>query len=197
MAGHFDLRDDGDESRGGIGDDLADVVLRVEAAVGCGVKCPFAAVAAGVADDGFFAPGADVGEAGVFFDFDAPALIFGQVPVKDVHLVHGQQVDVFFDELFGHKVAADIEVHAAPWEAGIVRDADAGDRPGDVAHLARLADGVGQQLTEGLAGVKEAVVCGGLDKDGFGRYRQTIAFFAQFAGQVGDEDEDDSRMLRL
>ena len=39
VAGHFDLGNDGDVPLGGVRDDLADVVLRVEAAVRLAVEC--------------------------------------------------------------------------------------------------------------------------------------------------------------
>ena len=65
----------------------------------------------------------------VFFDLNTPAVIIGQVPVKNVHLVHGQQVDVSFDELFREKMAGDIQMHAAVGEPGMIPDIDGGDLP--------------------------------------------------------------------
>jgi hypothetical protein len=71
VAGHVDFGDDVDVACGGVGNDVADLFLGVEAAVA------FAVVGVAVSvGRGGFAPGADFGEFGVFLDFDAPALVF-------------------------------------------------------------------------------------------------------------------------
>ena len=61
------------------------------------------------------------------FDFDAPPLVVGQVPVEFVEFVGGHQVEVAFDLVDGVEVAADVEVHAAPVESRGVADGDVGD----------------------------------------------------------------------
>lgn len=48
-------------------------------------------------DDRFPAVGSDTGQFGVALDLDAPALVIGQVPVKPVDLVQGEDVNKFFD----------------------------------------------------------------------------------------------------
>ena len=123
VTGQLDLGDDGDIAVGGIFDDVADLVLCIIAAI-------FGAVVAdtgGVADDGAAAAGADFGEEGIFFDLDAPALVFGEVPVEIVHFMQGDEVDIAFDEFDGEEVAAAVEVEAAPGEAGVVVDGDGGN----------------------------------------------------------------------
>ncbi len=70
--------------------------------------------------------GADLGEPGVPVDLDPPPLVLGQVPVKRVHLVEGQQVEILLDELHRKQMASHIQVHAPIGEAGRVFDPDRG-----------------------------------------------------------------------
>ncbi len=65
-------------------------------------------------------PGTNTGKFGVFFDFNPPAVIICQMPVKDIHFMHGDQVDVCFNEFFRKEMARDIEMHAPPGKAGLV-----------------------------------------------------------------------------
>src|SRR6185312_4810143 len=67
VAGHVQLRHDGDVARGGIGHHGANLLLRVETAVALRL-----AVMAGA---GRRAPGADLRQLGVALDLDAPALV--------------------------------------------------------------------------------------------------------------------------
>ena len=70
----------------GVADDLADLLLRVELAVGFAVvNALFVLVVA--SDERFRTPGPDLGEQRIFFDLDPPALIVGQMPVEFVDLV--------------------------------------------------------------------------------------------------------------
>ena len=62
VARHLDLRDDGDVARLRIRDDLARVVLGVEAAVRRRVECPLGLVARLPADDRFLATRPDGGQ---------------------------------------------------------------------------------------------------------------------------------------
>ena len=132
---HFDFGDDGDEAGLGVGDDFVDVVLGVEAAVvfigllrgGLG-----GGGAARGGGEGFFerAEGGDGGELGVLENFDAPALVVGEVPVESVEFVEGEGVDVAEDVLFGEEVAGAVEEDAAPRVAGGVFDVEAGEGEG-------------------------------------------------------------------
>ena len=110
VAGHVDFGDDGDVPLGRVGDDLAEVVLGVVAAVRQAVEH---AVHAGDREDGFAPPRADLGEPRVALDLDPPALVVGEVQVQDVELVRGQQVDEAQHVVLGHEVPGDVE-HAAP-----------------------------------------------------------------------------------
>ena len=59
-------------------------------------------------------------------NFDAPALIVCQMPVEHIHIVHGQQVDVFLDESHWEEMTRAIEVHATIGETWCVGDDDGG-----------------------------------------------------------------------
>ena len=66
MPGHVNLGDDRDVPISGVFDDVANLVLCVEAAV------PFAVA------HRLIAIGADLGEFRIFLDLDAPPLVFGR-----------------------------------------------------------------------------------------------------------------------
>ena len=83
MAGHLNFRHDRDVSRRRISDDFADVFLGVETAV-TSVRAVSEAVFLLKAEPDFTAPRADFREFGIGFDFDAPALVVCQMPVKGV-----------------------------------------------------------------------------------------------------------------
>src|SRR6185437_3814694 len=88
-----------------------------------------------VADDGSRTARADVCEFWVFSDLDTPALVFGEVPMKIIHLVQGDEIDIAFDEVHGKEMAADVEMEAAVGETGVVGDVDGGDREGAVVRF--------------------------------------------------------------
>jgi len=50
------------------------------------------------ADEGFFAPCAHLRQARILLDLEAPALVFGEMPVESVELVQGEQINEFLDE---------------------------------------------------------------------------------------------------
>ena len=132
MPGQFDLRHDGDAALGSVGDYIAHFVLRVKPAMRHAVV-----LVPGSRDDSLLSLRADLGQARMLLDFDAPALIFGQVPVEDVVFVKGQHIDEFLDEFDRKHVSADIKMHTAPAKGGAVVDDDAGQRPVDaVLHFA-------------------------------------------------------------
>ena len=101
------------------------------------------------------APGADLGQARVAFDFDAPALVVGQVPVEDVQLVQRQQVDVALDKFHGHEMAAHVQHAAAPAEARPIFDLDAGQRPGNAVLGLRREDLGREKLAQGLGCIQQ------------------------------------------
>lgn len=86
VPGHLDFGNHLDMALCGVADDLADLLLRVEPAVGLAVvNALFVLVVA--SDERFRTPGPDLGEQRIFFDLDPPALIVGQMPVEFVDLV--------------------------------------------------------------------------------------------------------------
>ena len=77
MAGDFQFGDDGDEAVGSVFHDVLHFFLGIEAAV-----------------FGTFAVDAfrtDFGQFRVFLDFNAPALVFGEVPVQTVMFSTGMK----------------------------------------------------------------------------------------------------------
>ena len=124
VPGHLDFGNHLDMPLCGVADDLADLLLRVELAVGFAVvNALFVLVVA--SDERFRTPGPDLGEQRIFFDLDPPALIVGQMPVEFVDLVQREDVDVGLHVLDREEMAADVEHRPAVGERGLVAD-DAG-----------------------------------------------------------------------
>src|ERR1700722_10325491 len=169
MRGDIDLGEDGHKALGGVGNDLAHLVLGVEAAGRCGfayLRGRVFAPAAGAGD----APRAVLGEGGHAFDLDAPALVVAEVEVQDVVFIADHVVDIVFDLFFGEEVTAYVEHEAAPAEAGVVGDlgagyfgAGGGRRPG------------GDELEQGLNTVEDPGGGIGADADGAGRHLEGVA----------------------
>ena len=67
-------------------------------------------------------PGAALGEQRVFLDFDAPALVVGQVPMELVDLVECQHVEQLHHFFLGEEMARAVEFHASPCETRGVKD---------------------------------------------------------------------------
>ena len=179
MPRHLDLRHDSDEPRRRIRHDLADVILRVEAAVPAGVIGPFRGVVVLPADERLPAPPADRREERIFLDFDPPALIIGQVHVKPIELIERDQVDVLLYELLRHEMAGDVEMRAAPREAWPVLDLDFRHRPRHPHRRCRSEDVWRQQLAQRLDRVERPGRPMRANRDLPSRDRELIAFVAQ------------------
>ncbi len=151
----FYFRDDRNVPLGGVAHYLAHFVLGVITAVALAVE--LVRLVAVVTHEGFLSPGGNFLEFGIFFDLDAPALVFGEVPVEAVELVHGQQVDVALDELHRKKMPPYIQVHAAVRKSRRVLDKHGRHRP---TQLLGAAAGrfkrCRQQLPQGLHCEKSA-----------------------------------------
>ena len=119
VAGHVELRHHADAARGGVGDDLAELVLRVVLAVRPHLVQPRMALA-----------------------LHAEALVLGEVPVQDVQLHRRHAVEVALQDLHGHEVPGGIDEQAAPREAGPVLDADAADEVALGPALHELQEGL-------------------------------------------------------
>ncbi len=186
MAGQLDLRHDGDAAHGGVGDDLAQVVLGVVAAVGCAVVRVCGA--GGKAETGIGAVCTDFGQLGECFDLDAPALIVGQVQVQPIEVMHCQQVNEAQDRLLGSKVAHDIEHTAAPAKARGVFDGAARCAPRHARQRRRPPVRRRQQLTQRKKAVDQAGSGRGDDLHPVGVHGQCVAFAVGFiAGQPQHE----------
>ena len=158
VARHVDFGNHGNKSIGGIFYDFTALLLCVEAAV------TLAVVEAGVtSDDCAGAPGTLRGQLGVFLDFNAPALVFGDVPVEAVHAMQGNQVDVLLHELQGEEMACAVEVHATIAEARLVDNGDCGQAHG----LWPLGE-YGQRLAQRLDATEHASRGLSADGDAFG-----------------------------
>ena len=146
--------------------DLADLFLGVESPVGRSVVFGRIGV---VAHDRLPAHRPDAGQFGVFLDFDAPALIFGQVPVETVHLVQGEDVDEFFDLVRGPEVAAGVEHASAVPEERTVFHRHGGQDPAAVH----------DELTQALQAVEYALRRASADRDARRRDFEHIRFGGQ------------------
>ena len=112
MARQVDFGNDGDKPLAGILHDFARLLLRVEALMGLAVI-----LARVVSYDRLGAVCAHGGEFRVFLDFDAPALVVGQVPVEAVDVVQREHVDEALHGVEGHEMARHVEVRTAIGEA--------------------------------------------------------------------------------
>ena len=125
MSGHFDFRHHVDMACGGIGDDVAHLLLCVEAAddarlAGLGIDVRLGRVARG------HAPRAHRSELGILFDLQAPGLVIGEMPVQRVHLVQRHPIDELLDVVDRLEIPRGIQHQAAPGETRRVRDGERG-----------------------------------------------------------------------
>ena len=167
MAGEVYLGDDLDIALGGILHYLGNLFLGVESTVGglfartCRVLVTPGLVGA------VYVPRAYVVELGVTVNFDAPALVVGQMPMESVEFVSGHEVEVPLDLLDGEEVATDIEVAAPPGEAWIVENSTFGH---DDAAVRAVLEIVGQHLNKCLEGVEKACF-------GIGTYEYAVGVY--------------------
>ena len=62
--------------------------------------------------NGLLTDGADLRQLGIFLDFDAPALVLGQMPVEDVDVVQGHHVDQLLQVVHREVMAAHVNHEA-------------------------------------------------------------------------------------
>ena len=117
MAGHLDLGNHLDVAFGGIAHDFEGLLLGEVAGIGDGIVRTEV-----TSDHRALANGTDGSELGILLDFDAPALVVGEMPVEGVHVVESKHVDVGLDAVDGEEVAAHVEVHATIGKARRVGD---------------------------------------------------------------------------
>ena len=104
VARELDFRNDFDVALGRIGDDIADLLLGIKPAV-------LAAIC-------LRAPCALLGQFGVGIDFNAPPLVFRQVPMQHAHFVQRQQIDGALHKFRFHKMPATIQQQSPVAESG-------------------------------------------------------------------------------
>ncbi len=161
-----------------MGEEAAHLVLRVVAGIGLGG-------AARLGDH--LLPGAalraDVDEFGDRLDLQPPALVVGQVPLEDVQLVPGEDVEMAGDRGERIELARDVEMAAAP---GVTRRV--GDRalPGEGEAVGAGASAV-KDLGEGDEGVEAARIVGGLERHTILGEDEAIGVAFRFAA-VGKAD---------
>ncbi len=171
MARQFDLGNDGDVAGLRVREHLADLVLRVEVRTVLDVVEFLLGLVAAVVARRFRAHGSVADELGVLLDFDAPALVLGEVPVEHVQLVLGHQVDDLENDVLAEEMAAVVDHHAAPAVARRVLDVHGGD--------ARHVDIDVGQLLERFEGVERAVVVRAFDDDLAVLHREFVALGRQ------------------
>ena len=176
MPRHLDLGDDGDEAGLGIRDDLPGIVLRIEPAVTLAVELR---VPARTADQRFLPPSANLGQPRILLDLEPPALVLGKVPVEDVELVEGQEVDVLLHELLRHEVARDIEMAASPSEPRTIFDGDGRDLPANTGDRRFPQDFRWQELPQRLHGVEQPGLPRCASDDAGGLHVQQVSFVAE------------------
>src|SRR5204863_4752130 len=181
--------------RGGVGDDLADIVLRIEATVGLAVEAPRGRVLDLSTDERLTAPRAHLGETRVLLDLEAPPLVVGQVPVEAVEVMERREIDVLLHELLRHEVTGHVEVDAPPREPGRVLDRNRGDAPYDTGRLRLPEDRGREELPQCLEPVERARRAVGSNRDVRRAGIEPIAFVAE-AGEGGVEAEGDDRRSR-
>ena len=178
VTGQVDFGNHRDVAFGSVAHNVATLLLGVKSTVRATVV--FAGV---MTDHGLSALTPHRGEARVALNFNAPALIVGEVPVKAVDVVQGEQVDEAFHTVDRHEVARHVEFHAAIAEARCI------------AHMrGRNADGrfpflSGVQMRKRLAQCLDAVECARIVGAGDGDLPcidiDAVAFSSQFLG-VGE-----------
>ena len=177
VTGKVYFGDNGYVTVGGVGYDVTSLVLGVETAIRYAVVHPGV-----VTYHSAFALWAYFGEFGKALDFNAPALVVGQVPVKGVDVVKREHVDEALHRVGGEEVARHIEVSAAVREAGFVSDRHS--RKNDIV-LACLGD----SLAQGLHTVECA--CGGGAVNGYALGSDCkLIRLGVFALQSGGERND-------
>ena len=171
VARKVDFGNHRDAVLGGVGHHVAHLILRVVSAVGGVVGgAPL------LADHRMAAEGAHLRQTGVALDFEAPALVVGQVPVQRVELVQRHDVDDALHLVDREEVARDVEVLSAVGEAGCILDAEAGHRPCDgLGGRSFAVDGHGQQLLHRLDGIEHAALRRGAHRHQPARDIQTVA----------------------
>ena len=180
VAREVDFGKDFDVACGSVGHDFAELVLRIVHAAAVLRIVIEGGGGAGIGER-TAAHGSYLRQTGIFGDFDAPALVVGEVPVEAIHLVEGHDVEHALDLLHTEEVARHVHHETAMAEERAVLNADIGQGPfyGIAARKLGIEEGAGEQLTQGLEGVEEACGRGCLDGDALGRHFEVVGFLSE------------------
>ena len=127
VGGHLYLRHHVHMSLLGISNDVAQLLLRVVAANGCGLS--FARVlAVGEVGVTLHAPGTRFSELGIFLDFHPPAVVVGQVQMQVVDFQLRGDVDDFQDFVFGDEAPHHVEHESPIGKPRLVAEGEAAQR---------------------------------------------------------------------
>ena len=171
VSRHIHLGDNLNAALLGIGHNLAQVVEGVEtAAAVLGVVVVFGAVGGVVEAQRTAANGTDLGQARIFGNLNAPALVVGEMPVEAVEFVDGCHVNEFLHLFFCEEMARHVEHETAVAKGGAVLDGQTGNGPFGPALAHRSIDGHGQELAQRLECVEETRAAVGLDVNRVGRH---------------------------
>ena len=128
MARHFDFRDDRNVFAGCISHYLFYLFLSIISSDFFPVK-DLRIVGIIVIYQSFFSFRTDFHQFGELFNFNSPSLIIRQVPVENVHLVHGKHVDKLVYIIYRSEIPAWIEHHSTVRETGSIFYFDGWYRP--------------------------------------------------------------------
>ena len=168
---HVHFRNNGDEALGGIGHDFLGLFLCVEAADGCAIE-----LAGAGSRDGLLAHGADFRQFGIFLDFDAPALVFRQMPVENVDIVEGHHVNQFLQVVHREEMTAHVNHKAT---VAVLREV-LHRTCGQCAQCFTVRDG--QRLVDGLHAIEYASLSLSVQGHLVGSDVQHIAFLLRDGG---------------
>ena len=177
VAGHFNFGNDRDVEFLGVGHDIANLVLRIEIRAVLLVGPILAVFQIGII--GIGARSSHGRQFRIFLHFDAPALVVGQVPVEEIHLVISHDAQHLLDFLDREEVAAHVEHETAIGEARRVVDGNAGNRVGRAGiefldeHVAR------QHFLDTLQTVEKAFHGAGLQRDSVFGDHEDVTFFVE------------------
>src|ERR1700728_639238 len=101
------------------------------------------------------------------------------MPMKDVHLVNGEQVDPFVNEFGGHEVPRAVEHHSAPAKARMVLNNSTGNLPRDFRYRCSRKNLHGEKLPKRLQAVEQPAGRLRNQLRSFRRYLDSISFLSQ------------------
>ena len=189
MSRRLDFRQQCDELVPGVGHKLTNIIVRVDAAIArlltwlSRIEFPPPA-------NSRHAPGADLGEFGVFLDFDAPALVVGKVQMEAVELVSSHPIDVGLHFVHREEVPGDVQRQTAPREPRPIGNLHAGYVPVHTLDQAERLDFRRQELQQGLHAIEEPGDFRGTDDHTLRRDCQHVPFDSQSRTIAADRQVD-------